>query len=104
MHWFYSLYYIFLNRCPKQTFKQYAVVQFPSQEAMLLCIPMTCSVWLSSISLETKEETVYIWREIYIYIYAFGKSFYPKQVTLHSRYTRMFYQFFTSLEIKPMTY
>ncbi len=40
--------------------------------------------------------------ERYIYIYAFSRRFYPKQLTLHSSYSFTFYQLLLSLGIEPM--
>ncbi len=36
------------------------------------------------------------------YIYAFGRRFYPKRLTLHSSYSFTFYQLLLSLGIEPM--
>ncbi len=40
--------------------------------------------------------------QIYIYIYAFSRRFYPKRLTLHSSYSFIFYQLLLSLGIEPM--
>ncbi len=40
--------------------------------------------------------------EMYIYIYAFSRRFYPKRLTLHSSYSFTFYQLLLSLGIEPM--
>ncbi len=40
--------------------------------------------------------------DIYIYIYAFSRRFYPKRLTLHSSYSFTFYQLLLSLGIEPM--
>ncbi len=39
---------------------------------------------------------------IYIYIYAFSRRFYPKRLTLHSSYSFTFDQLLLSLGIEPM--
>ncbi len=41
-------------------------------------------------------------QDIYIYIYAFSRRFYPKQLTLHLSYSFTFYQLLLSLGIEPM--
>lgn len=93
------------QRCTKQTLSSMQLCSFPPRKQCCCAAPLYAVHGSVAFHLRPKRKLfIYREREIYIYIYAFGKSFYPKQVTLHSRYTRMFYQFLTSLEIKPMTY
>ncbi len=52
------------------------------------------------------EHLIYIYtfsEGCYIYIYAFSRHFYPKQLTVHSCYT-YFCQYMCSLGIEPTTF
>ncbi len=68
---------------------------------MYFCVIYSCDQsWIFSIITPVFSVT-WSFRNI-LYIYAFSRRFYPKQLTLHSSFSFTFYQLLLSLGIEPM--